>query len=138
MSAVFRRDDKEPIEVSSSWSLREQIADTDLWLAHIANVESVRGATLDIGFNARLNDTNVVVQGETVPLDFMRKLVEAQITLWLSIYPPFSESAYPVVAPDRREAQANGRVHRAAGELGSFGGEVAPVTTPKEVTQWTY
>jgi len=92
MSAVLRCIDQDPIEVSGAWLLAEQIAEVDEWLADSGNLDSVRGAILDIGFNSRLNDTNVAVQGETIPLAFMHKLVQGEVTRWLSLYPPFSES----------------------------------------------
>jgi hypothetical protein len=69
--------------------LAEQIRDTTLWLNEMSNAESVRGCVLDIGFNSRLGD-DVAVQGETIPLEFMRRLVVLEIELWLSVYPPFT------------------------------------------------
>lgn len=63
------------------------------WLADSTNSESIRGAILNIGFNCRLNDSSVAVQGETVSLEFMQKLVQCEITLWLSQYPEFSKEA---------------------------------------------
>ena len=91
MSAVFRRANEVPIEASNSWSLDEQIAEVDTWLSESANAELVRGSILDIGFNSRLNGDSIYVQGETIPLAFMGKLVDSQITLWLSLYPPLTE-----------------------------------------------
>ena len=89
MSAVFRRDGRDAIEVSTSWKLDEQIRDTNGWLQSAANAESVRGCVLDIGFNSRLDGVFVSVQGEIIPWEFMRQLVAFDIELWLSIYPPF-------------------------------------------------
>jgi len=98
MSAVFRLKDAEPIEVSESWDLERQIADAAQWLDEPKNGDRVRGSTLDIGFNCRLSD-RVAVQGETVPVEFMRRLVSLEITLWLSIYPPFSDPAAQTASP---------------------------------------
>lgn len=91
MSAVFRRRSQETLEVSSSWLLAEQIADVSRWLQDPANAEQVRGSTLDFGFNCRIGD-EIAVQGETVPYEFLQQLVELNVTLWLSIYPPFETS----------------------------------------------
>jgi hypothetical protein len=89
--AVFRRENQEPVVVpdSDTWRIDDQIAHVEAWLTDAANAESVRGSILDIGFDSRLNNSDCVVQGETIPLQFMRKLVELEITLWLSLYPPF-------------------------------------------------
>ena len=89
MSAVFRRDGQDAIEVSASWTLAEQIRDVSCWLQQTTNAESVRGCVLDIGFNSRLDGAGVAVQGETIPVGLMRQLVALDIDLWLSIYPPF-------------------------------------------------
>jgi hypothetical protein len=91
MSAVFRRDDRDPIEVSGSWTIDQQIEQIQSWLSDSENAALVRGSILDIGFNSRLDGGRVAVQGETIPLEFMRKLVDSQITLWLSLYPQFSD-----------------------------------------------
>lgn len=91
MSSVFRIQDEESLEVSDSWELAKQIEAVDAWLFEDANSRTVRGAVLDIGFNSRLGSPDVAMQGETVPLEFMRRLVDNNITLWLSIYPPFDE-----------------------------------------------
>jgi hypothetical protein len=90
MSSVFRREGAEPIEASRSWDLAEQIRDVAEWLDRSGNPEKVRGSTLDIGFNCRLS-AQVMVQGESIPVSFMRRLVALNIVLWLSIYPPFAE-----------------------------------------------
>lgn len=90
MSAVFRLNDGESIEISESWELERQVADISEWLDEPNNGERVRGSTLDIGFNSRLGD-GIAVQGETIPVGFMRRLVLLDVTLWLSIYPPFSD-----------------------------------------------
>jgi len=93
MTAVFRRGESlETLQVSDSWSLSEQIADVSQWLREPNNAEQVHGATLDFGFNCRIGN-RIAVQGETVPLEFMRQLVDLNITLWLSIYPPFEGDA---------------------------------------------
>ena len=63
-----------------------QIQEVGRWLAEEANAREVRGTILDIGFTSRL-DGRVVVQGEVIPLAFMRQLVPLDIELWLSIYP---------------------------------------------------
>jgi hypothetical protein len=89
MSAVFRRDGQDAIEASASWTLVEQIRDVSCWLQHAANAELVHGYVLDIGFNSRLDGVAVAVQGETIPVAFMRQLAALDIDLWLSIYPPF-------------------------------------------------
>lgn len=91
MSAVFRRANQAPSEASNSSSFAEQIAEVDRWVSESANAKPVRGSTLDVGLNSRLNGDSVAVQGETLPLAFMQKLVDSQITRWLSLYPPFSE-----------------------------------------------
>jgi hypothetical protein len=88
MSSVFRREGSDPLEVSSSWSLSEQIRDIECWLERYENAELVRGSVLDIGFNSRLSQ-QVAVHGETIPLVFMQRLVALDVELWLSIYPPF-------------------------------------------------
>lgn len=85
MSSVFRCKDKEPIKVSSDWDLATQIRDVSLWLENDFNTELIRGSVLDIGFNSRLR-TDVAVQGETIPLSFMQRLVAVEVELWLSIY----------------------------------------------------
>lgn len=97
MCTVFRLPNGERITGDDSWQLAESIQATQAWLSVPENAARVRGATLDIGFNSRVNtfdsqlgDT-VAVQGETIPVDFMRRLVELEITLWLSLYPPFCE-----------------------------------------------
>lgn len=89
MSAVFRIKGAESIEVSLGWELRPQIQDVCSWLSIPENAEIVRDSVLDIGFNCRLNATMVAVQGETIPTDFMGILASLNVTLWLSIYPPF-------------------------------------------------
>jgi hypothetical protein len=105
MSAVFRGDGRDAIEVSASWVLAEQVRDATHWLAQGGNAESVRGRVLDIGFNSRLDGT-LAVQGETIPLEFMKQLVALEIELWLSIYPAFS--AFPSSAEKRgRESTAD-------------------------------
>jgi hypothetical protein len=93
MSAVFRLKHAEPIEVSESWELDRQIADAAQWLDDPTNAERVRKSILDFGFNSRLGG-GIAVQGETVPVEFMRRLVLLDITLWLSIYPSFSDSPH--------------------------------------------
>jgi hypothetical protein len=87
MSSVFRRTDGEQFEASASWILDEQIGEVALWLNQPENGESVRDSILDIGFNSRLGE-RVAVQGESVPVSFMQKLVKLNVELWLSIYPP--------------------------------------------------
>jgi hypothetical protein len=94
MSAVFRRDGQDAIEVSASWTLLEQIRDASCWLQHPTNADSVHGYVLDIGFNSCLGVV-VAVQGETIPVGFMRQLVALDIDLWLSIYPPFDADVSP-------------------------------------------
>ena len=95
MSSVFRRESEPSIEVTESWSLDEQISDVSEWLDQSNNAALVRGSVLDIGFNYRIDGRAVAVQGETVPLEFMRRLVGLDITLWLSIYPPSSDKTDP-------------------------------------------
>jgi hypothetical protein len=87
MSAVFRRVGESPIEIAESWDFASQIADLTFWLSQPENAEKVKGAILDIGFNSRLE--SVAVQGESIPLEFMRQLVGLNVELWLSLYPPF-------------------------------------------------
>lgn len=87
MSAVFRNPPQEPFEVSTSWTLAEQIDDAGRWLAESENADLVRGAVLDIGFDCRLGN-GIAVQGEALPWAFMRQLADYENTLWLSIYPP--------------------------------------------------
>gem|GEM_PF-6889810 len=89
MSAVFRHKERPAVEVSDSWDLRTQIDEVGRWLAEESNAQQVRGTILDIGLNSRL-DGRVVVQGEVIPLAFMRQLVSLDIELWLSIYPDFA------------------------------------------------
>ena len=86
MSAVFRKKGQQAIEVSQSWELETAIADVSRWLRESSKAMSVRGWVLDIGFNSRLD--SVAVQGETVSVAFMRQLVDHDIDLWLSLYPP--------------------------------------------------
>jgi len=93
MSSVFRRNNQNPVEVSDSWELAVQIESVDSWLANESNAKVVFGSILDIGFNSRLDGESVAVQGETIPIELMRKLVDLEITLWLSIYPAFEDSA---------------------------------------------
>lgn len=89
MSAVLHNNNRsKSIEISASWNLSEQINEAKAWLADPHNAESVRGWTLDIGFNSRLGK-DIAVQGETIPLNFMQRLVELEVVLWLSIYPAF-------------------------------------------------
>jgi hypothetical protein len=88
MSAVFRLEGRDPIEVSEEWNLEEQIRETSAWLENSANAADVRGSVLDIGFTSRLHP-RLAVQGEVIPLSFMRRLVELEIVLWLSIYNRF-------------------------------------------------
>ena len=90
MSSVFRREGSEPIEASCSWNLAEQLIEVAQWLDRVENGELVRGSVLDIGFNSRLGQ-QVAVQGETIPVSFMQRLVALNVALWLSIYPPFAE-----------------------------------------------
>src|SRR5712691_6043081 len=92
MSSVFRREGVEAIEVSDSWSLAEQLAEGTLWLDQSGNAELARDSILDIGFNSRLGE-RVSVQGESVPISFMQRLVALNVELWLSIYPPFADIA---------------------------------------------
>jgi hypothetical protein len=89
MSSVFRIDGGKPTEVSASWDLAEQIAEVARWLERFGNAELVRGSVLDVGFNSRLGE-RVAVQGETIPVAFMQRLVALDVELWLSIYPPFA------------------------------------------------
>ncbi|MCE9545693.1 MAG: hypothetical protein K8T25_09275 [Planctomycetia bacterium] len=90
MSSVFRRNDGEPIEASSSWELAEQVADVLKWLSRPENAELVPHSVLDIGFNSRLGN-HVAVQGEVIPISLMEKLTSLNVELWLSIYPPLSD-----------------------------------------------
>jgi len=87
MSSVFRLENAEPIQASADWTLSRQIDEVTDWLDNVENARRVRGSVLDIGFDWRLDGSKVMVQGETVPLGFMQKLVSLDITLWLSIYP---------------------------------------------------
>lgn len=96
MTAVFRLDIGEPIQVSESWILREQIADVSAWLRDPANAESVRNSCLDFGLNCRIGEdlaleggrmSTIAMQGEVMSCEFMRQLVDLNIDLWLSIYP---------------------------------------------------
>ena len=93
MSAAFRCPSGEQIEASESWVLDDQIADVIRWLDKPENSKQVRGSTLDFGLESRLGN-GIFVQGEAVPLEFMQRLCELGITLWLSIYPrpPISEN----------------------------------------------
>ena len=92
MSSVFRRTKKGPLEVSKAWVLDVQIDEISRWLGQTQNGELIRDTILDIGFNSRLCG-KVAVQGETIPLPFMQRLVEHNVTLYLTIYPWFEEGA---------------------------------------------
>jgi len=94
MSSVFRRKGNDPIEVSTTWNLVEQVREVSQWLELDCNAKLIRGSVLDIGFNSRLGE-KVAVQGETIPLSFMGRLVALDVELWLSIYPPFDEASDP-------------------------------------------
>jgi hypothetical protein len=80
VSAVFRREGQDAIEISTSWGLAEQIRDVSRWLERRANADLVRGSILDVGYNSRLG-RGVAVQGETIPVEFMRQLAALDVTL---------------------------------------------------------
>ena len=83
---MIRREEQDAIEVSEGWNLEAEIIDVRASLENPADAAGVKGTVLDIGFDSRLG-AGIAVQGETIPLEFMRQLVELDITLWLSIFP---------------------------------------------------
>jgi len=86
MSAVFRFEGrKETIEVSDSWLLAEEIPEIAAWLNDQSNAAKVRGSILDIGLASRLD--RCAAQFESIPVEFMKLLVDLNIRLDLSIYP---------------------------------------------------
>lgn len=89
MSAVFRLNDGASLAVSDHWDFRAHVGDIVKWLSFSENRNQVVGSVLDIGFNSRLSE-KIVVQGEELSVEFMRDLADLNVTLWLSIYSPFS------------------------------------------------
>jgi len=56
-------------------------------LARLANDPTIQDRRLDFGFDCRLDDDNIAVQGEWLPVDFLQLVAELKIGVALSLYP---------------------------------------------------
>lgn len=74
--------------------LRGQLRDAEAFLrrfqndlAHLATLPTVNECRLDFGFDCRLGDDHVAVQGEYLPVSFLQLAGQLNVAVALSIYP---------------------------------------------------
>ncbi len=74
--------------------LRGQLRDAEAFLmrfqndlAHLTALPTVNECQLDFGFDCRLGDGNVAVQGEYLPVSFLQLAGQLKVAVALSLYP---------------------------------------------------
>ena len=87
------------VKLSESWHLAEQIPETLLELnalsGEIRQMQEqgvIEDLQLDLGFVSRLQDPDVVIQVDAVPVELLKILSELGILLVLSTYPNFDDN----------------------------------------------
>ena len=85
---------------SDGWDLDNQIEECSKWISNNKKKLNGRKWVLDIGYSDGARD-DVAVCGYTIPISFMKKCVDNNITLWLSSYGERFDAIYDKIAKDK-------------------------------------